>query len=101
MKKLTMRGIYEIKDLVNIEEKAKTLDWDGDDGLFNMWDHYLKNPTWEELDTVCHAAGVAVDWGCFKVDHPDKEFSGEADNISLGTTAEEVDHNEEDVIDIA
>ncbi len=51
---------------MNIEEKAKILNWDGDDGLFNMWDHYLKNPTWEELNIVCHAAGVAIDWGCFK-----------------------------------
>jgi hypothetical protein len=61
-----MRRIFEIKDLVNIEEKAKTLDWGGDDGLGNMWDLYFKNPTFDKLDTVCHALGVAVDWCRFE-----------------------------------
>ena len=51
LKKLSMQGRLKIKDLVDIEEKAKTLDWGGNDGLGNMWDLYFKNPTFDKL--VC------------------------------------------------
>ncbi len=36
LKKVSMRGIFDIKNLVDIKEKNKTLEWGGDDGLCNM-----------------------------------------------------------------
>jgi hypothetical protein len=98
LKKISMRGIFEIKDLVNIEEKAKTLDWGGDDGLGNMWDLYFKNPTFDKLDTVRHALGVAVEWCHFEVDDKHDKLPGDNDHTSLGTSIEEGDHHQDEAV---
>jgi hypothetical protein len=98
LKKLSTQGIFEIEDLVDIEEKAKTLDWGGDDGLGNMWDLFFKNPTFDELDTVCHALGVAVDWCHFEVDDDHDKLPGDDDNTSFGTSVEEGDHHQDEAV---
>jgi hypothetical protein len=104
LKKVSMQGIFEIKNLVDIEKKNKTLEWGGDDGLCNMWDLYFKNPTFDELDEVARDVNVGVAWELFQGDNIGEGVRENDDSESFDSAAEDREQKEEeeanDIIDL-
>jgi hypothetical protein len=82
-----MRGIFEVKDLVHPEDKVKTLEWEGDDGLCEMWDLYFKNPSLDDIDKVARVIDVTVAWD--EIKGVESDNSSSKLSVDRGTTDDE------------